>query len=57
MKVGFIGTGSMGSILIEALIVSKALNPEQILAANRSRDKVLKLADRFPAIQVASDNG
>ena len=57
MKVGFIGTGSMGSILIEALIVSKALNPEQILAANRSRDKVLKLADRFPAIQVAYDNG
>ena len=32
MKAGFIGTGSMGSILIEAFIHSGAFNPEQIIA-------------------------
>ena len=36
MKVGFIGTGSMGSLLIDAFIQSGALLPEQIRVSNRS---------------------
>ncbi len=57
MKIGFIGTGSMGSILIEAFIESGALDPGQIIASNRSLDKVLRLADRFPGLHAAADNG
>ncbi|MFE5319980.1 late competence protein ComER [Paenibacillus sp. NPDC056579] len=56
MKVGFIGTGSMGSILIEAFIQSGALNPEQIVATNRTIDKVERLAAVYPGLQVALSN-
>lgn len=56
MKVGFIGTGSMGSLLIEAFIQSGALNPEQILASNRTHAKVLHLTERYPGLCAASNN-
>jgi competence protein ComER len=56
MDVGFIGTGSMGSILIESLIRSGALKPEHIIAANRTAGKVTLLADKYPGLRVARSN-
>ncbi|WP_281888334.1 late competence protein ComER [Paenibacillus sp. YYML68] len=56
MRVGFIGTGSMGSILIEAFIRSGALNPEQIVATNRTIAKVERLAEQYPGLQTAHSN-
>ncbi|WP_028549182.1 late competence protein ComER [Paenibacillus sp. UNC451MF] len=56
MKVGFIGTGSMGSILVEAFIQSGALNPDQIVATNRTLSKVEQLAAAYPGLQVARSN-
>lgn len=56
MKVGFIGTGSMGSILIESLIRSGTVAPDRIIAANRTPDKVVRLAGRFPGLRVARSN-
>lgn len=56
MRVGFIGTGSMGSILLEAFIASAALSPNQITASNRSREKVLKLSERYPGLKAAENN-
>ncbi|GAB2703902.1 late competence protein ComER [Paenibacillus thermoaerophilus] len=56
MKAGFIGTGSMGSLLIEAFIRSGALSPEQILVTNRTPAKARLLAERFPGVAVASSN-
>ncbi|TXK84067.1 late competence protein ComER [Paenibacillus sp. N3.4] len=56
MKAGFIGTGSMGSILIEAFIHSGAFNPEQIMASNRTIQKVERLAETYPGLQVARSN-
>ncbi|NEW05146.1 late competence protein ComER [Paenibacillus sp. SYP-B3998] len=56
MKVGFIGTGSMGSILIEAFIHSGAFNPEQIIAGNRTINKVERLAETYPGLKVARSN-
>lgn len=57
MKVGFIGTGSMGTILIEAFIESGALDPEQIMANNRTLHKVIRLAERYPGLSVARNAG
>lgn len=54
MLTGFIGTGSMGSILIEAFIRSGALRPEEIVAANRTPAKAEQLARQFPGLQPAS---
>ncbi|MBD2844487.1 late competence protein ComER [Paenibacillus sp. IB182496] len=56
MKVGFIGTGSMGSLLIDAFIRSGALQPQQIRAANRTRAKAERLAIRHPGLQAVASN-
>lgn len=56
MKVGFIGTGSMGSLLIDAFIQSGALLPEQIRVSNRSPEKPLQLAKRHPGLTVCNCN-
>ncbi|WP_150266495.1 late competence protein ComER [Paenibacillus tepidiphilus] len=56
MKVGFIGTGSMGGLLIEAFLASGALAPGDVLASNRSRHKLLQLQSRYPGITLCSNN-
>jgi len=56
MKVGFIGTGSMGSILIEAFIRSGALEPNRIVASNRTRSKAERLAELYPGLHAANSN-
>ncbi|KIL37925.1 competence protein [Gordoniibacillus kamchatkensis] len=56
MKAAFIGTGSMGSVLIEAFIQSGALGPEQIVASNRTAAKAKRLAERYPGLLVAAGN-
>ncbi|GAA4705941.1 late competence protein ComER [Brevibacillus fulvus] len=56
MQIGFIGTGSMGSIIIDALLTSRSLQPSQIIAANRTLAKVELLAERHPGLVVAANN-
>ncbi|WP_410514391.1 late competence protein ComER [Paenibacillus sp. BR2-3] len=56
MKVGFIGTGSMGSLLIEAFLSSGALQPQDVLASNRSTLRLVQLEQRHPGIQVCGSN-
>lgn len=51
MNVGFIGTGTMGSLLIEALVTSGALDPSQIVISNRTFAKAKALANRYPGIR------
>lgn len=56
MQLGFIGTGSMGSILIEAFLAEQALLPSQIVVYNRTPSKAQRLAELHPGLRVASDN-
>jgi competence protein ComER len=56
MNVGFIGTGSMGSILIESFLKTNALQPSQILAANRTFGKAEQLAAAYPGLQAVPGN-
>ncbi|WP_379135041.1 late competence protein ComER [Paenibacillus sp. sgz500958] len=56
MKVGFIGTGSMGSLLIDAFLSSKALRPQDVLASNRSAHRLVQLAERHPGILLCGSN-
>ncbi|WP_047151373.1 late competence protein ComER [Aneurinibacillus tyrosinisolvens] len=55
MHIGFIGTGSMGTILIEAFIESGALLPSQIIASNRTREKLSPLLAKYPGINTAAN--
>lgn len=56
MKVGFIGTGSMGGLLIEAFLSSGALEPHHILASNRSPGRLQQLQNRHPGITLCESN-
>ncbi|WP_219836262.1 late competence protein ComER [Paenibacillus sp. R14(2021)] len=56
MNVGFIGIGSMGSLLIDTFIGSGALKPSQITASNRTFAKAVCLADRHPGLQAVPLN-
>lgn len=56
MKVAFIGTGSMGSLLIDAFLRSGALLPHNICASNRSPYKTKWLVQRHPGLQAYGSN-
>lgn len=56
MKVGFIGTGSMGTVLIESFIRSGAIPPSAVFASNRSQEKLLRLAETFPGLVAVRSN-
>lgn len=56
MNVGFIGTGSMGCILIESFLRTNALRPNQLIAANRTFSKVEKLAAAHPGLRAVRTN-
>jgi competence protein ComER len=52
MKIGVIGTGNMGTVLVEALIESKAISPSSVMIANRTKAKALLLKDKYEEIFV-----
>jgi competence protein ComER len=55
MNTGFVGIGSMGGMLVRALLRSGALEPENVWAANRSEGKLKALGAEFPGIHAASN--
>ncbi|GIP35882.1 late competence protein ComER [Paenibacillus sp. J2TS4] len=56
MNTGFIGTGSMGSLLIEAFLHSGALLPQEIVACNRTPSKAEQLAERYRGLRAVRSN-
>jgi pyrroline-5-carboxylate reductase len=55
MKVGFIGYGSMGSMLLKQFILTGALKPEEIIVFNRTAAKLHRLQESFPSVEIAKD--
>lgn len=56
MNVGFIGTGAMGAILIQSFIRTNALQPPQVIAANRTFEKAERLAAAYPGLRAVRTN-
>jgi len=56
MKVGFIGAGSMGSLLAGAFIESGALPPANVTVSSRTPSKAAALARRYPGLRAAGSN-
>lgn len=52
--VGFIGTGSMGSMLVRAFLRNQTVHAENIWLANRTLAKLAALAAEFPGVHRAS---
>ncbi|MFA8439615.1 late competence protein ComER [Pueribacillus sp. YX66] len=55
MKIGIIGTGNMGSILIQAMIESQSVEPRNLIITNRSIEKANRLKKQYPNIHIAND--
>jgi competence protein ComER len=56
MKVGFIGTGSMGKILIDAFLQTEALSAEQVIITNRTFSRAEQLATQYPGMIAVRTN-
>ncbi|MCP3764298.1 NAD(P)-binding domain-containing protein [Domibacillus sp. A3M-37] len=52
MKIGIIGTGSIGTVLAEALLSTSAVAPENIFLYNRTIEKAQQLKTDFPGAHV-----
>jgi competence protein ComER len=53
MKIGIIGTGNMGSVLISSFIESLAVQPSKMVIANRTTVKTNAIKEKYPDIKVA----
>ncbi|WP_243386255.1 late competence protein ComER [Bacillus kexueae] len=52
MKIGFIGTGNMGRILIEAFIEAKVTSPSSIYITNRTIGKAKAIQEEHPNVNL-----
>jgi pyrroline-5-carboxylate reductase len=55
-RVGFIGYGSMGSMLVNGFLTAEVIAPEEMVISNRSITKLETLTDQWKGITVSSDN-
>ncbi|WP_400164126.1 late competence protein ComER [Brevibacillus sp. TJ4] len=55
-RIGVIGTGSMGSMLVEAWLKTNALSPGQVTICNRTPEKAENLVKRHPGLHLAENN-
>ncbi len=55
MKIGMIGTGNMGRILIEAFMEGKVIAPSSMIITNRTIAKAMEIRQQFPEIQVTEE--
>ncbi|MGV3467330.1 MAG: late competence protein ComER [Heyndrickxia sp.] len=56
MKIGIIGTGNMGTILVESFVDSKALSPSNLYITNRTLEKAKNLQAKYPLIHICKDS-
>ncbi|MEK4178373.1 late competence protein ComER [Aeribacillus sp. FSL K6-1121] len=56
MKIGFIGTGNMGRILIEAFCEAKVSTPSSLFITNRTIQKAYAIKRKYPEIHVCTSS-
>ncbi|WP_335869296.1 late competence protein ComER [Bacillus sp. 2205SS5-2] len=52
MKIGIIGTGNMGKILIQSLVESEAISPSQLFITNRNLTKAREIQKEIPLLTI-----
>lgn len=55
-KVGIIGYGHMGPILLNSLLLVKAIEPRQVVISTRTIKKLDDLKMKYPTLEIAPDN-
>lgn len=56
MKIGFIGYGNMGKMIINNILSLNLLNEQEIIVSNRTIAKLDSLKEKYPKIITTSDN-
>jgi len=56
-KVGFIGIGNVGYMLLNKFLEHKLLDAKNIYTSNRAKENVDKLLEEYPEINVCESNG
>lgn len=56
IKVGLIGYGSMGSMLVGSLIRSGRIKPEEMIVSTRTKNKLQDIKNLWDSINVTEDN-
>jgi competence protein ComER len=56
VKIGFVGMGNMGRMLVSALLRAGALDPTSTIVSNRGREKLTQMASLFPALKTTGRN-
>jgi competence protein ComER len=54
MKIGIIGTGNMGSVLVASFIESSAVSASRLMVTNRTLSKAERLQNAYPKIKVGN---
>ncbi len=55
-KIGFIGYGSMGKVILEGFLLSGILKPCEVIISNRTISKLDHLKNEYPDIEIADNN-
>lgn len=55
-KIGFIGYGNMGKVIINGFLFSGALKPEEVILSTRTTHKLSNLHEKYPEIEIARNN-
>ena len=56
VKIGFIGYGSMGSMIIEGFLSSEVVKPDEIIVSNRTKSKLDDIKKEYPEIEITNNN-
>lgn len=56
IRIGFIGYGSMGSMLLQGFIKSGVIAPEEIIVSTRTKSKLLDIRNNWAGVNIARDN-
>ena len=55
-KIGFIGYGSMGSMIIEGFLSSEVVKPDEVIVSNRTKSKLDDIKKEYPEIEITDNN-
>lgn len=55
-KIGFIGYGSMGSMITRGFLSSEVLKPDEVIVSNRTKSKLDDIKKEYPEIEITDDN-
>lgn len=56
IRIGFIGYGSMGSMMLQGFIKSGVIAPNEIIVSTRTKSKLVAIKNNFIGVNIAQDN-